>query len=114
MLKAPIVHPKFGPRLVAEKRHHHRPMTEERKSDRDPNDTVKITFTVKDESMEPWFDKRIADLKEYDAGFYCQINSWLHGVLYTLTTTQRHLEHEDFKKFMFQVKLKLGEDVKIR
>jgi len=83
-------------------------------SEHDPNDPVKISFTVKDEAMEPWFDKRIADLKEYDAGFYCQTNSWLHGVLYTLTTTRRHLEHEDFKKFMFQVKLKLGEDVKIR
>jgi len=43
-----------------------------------------------------------------------QTNSWMHGVLYTLTTTYRHLEHEDFKKFMFQVKLKLGEDVTIR
>ena len=83
-------------------------------TEKDPNDPVKISFTVKDESMEPWFDKRIAELKEYDAGFYCQINSWLHGVLYTITTTHRHLEHDDYKKFMFQVKLKLGEDVKIR
>jgi len=89
-------------------------MTEERKADRDPNDPVKISFTVKDAEMEPWFDKRIAELKEYDPGFYCQINSWMHGVLYTITTTHRHLNSEDYKKFMFQVKLKLGEDVKIR
>lgn len=113
-MKMPAVHPIFGRRLMPEQRHHYTPLTEEEKTERDPNDPVKITFVVKDIEMEPWFDKRIADLKEYNAGFYCQINSWLHGLLYTITTTHRHLEHEDFKKFIFQVKLKLGQDVKIR
>lgn len=83
-------------------------------SEHDPNDPVKITFMCKDTELEPWFNKRIADLKEYDAGFYCQERDTIAGTLYQITTTYRHLEHDDFKKFMFQVKLKLGEDVKIR
>lgn len=113
-MKVPKVHPIYGPRLMPQQRHHYTPLNEEQKDERDPNDPVKISFTVKDEAVEAWVDKRIAELKEYDAGFYCQVNSWLHGVLYTLTTTHQHLEHEDFKKFIFQVKLKLGKDVKIR
>ena len=83
-------------------------------SDKDPNDPVKISFTCPPELHEDWVDTKIAALKDYDPGFYVMETETRMGRLYQLHTTQKHLEHEDFRKFMFQVKIRLGQDVKIR
>lgn len=115
MMKIPTVHPKFGPRLIPpHKRHHYTPLTEEEKNERDPSDPVKISFVVPDPEMEDWFDERLKILKDYDASFYVHLNSTLNGVLYQLSTKYRNLQSDEYKKFMFQVKLKLGKDVKVR
>lgn len=87
-------------------------------SERDPNDPVKISFTVlfteNSEANEAWAFKRIEALREYDEGFYCRNFTTRKGQIFILETKAQNLQHEEFKKFMFQVKLKLGEDVKIR
>ncbi len=81
---------------------------------RDPNDTRQISFTV-DEAESEWVDKNLDRLKEYDPGFYVRII----GIgdtkyLYKITTQQKHLEHEDAKKFLFQLELRFGTKLKIR
>ena len=81
---------------------------------KDPNDPVRISFTCPPELYEDWIAEKIATLKDYDPGFYVMEVSTRMGTLYQLHTTQKHLEHADFKKFMFQVKMRLGQDVKIR
>ena len=80
----------------------------------DPNDPVKISFTCTAEEFEDWVDERIRALEEYDEGFYVQRLSTVRGTIYQLHTTARHMEHDDFKRFLFQVKLKFGEAAKIR
>ena len=113
-MKTPTVNPIYGQRLTPEQRHYYTPLTEEQKTERDPNDPVRISFVVTDPEMEAWFDERLKILKDYDANFYVQINSTLNGVLYQISTRYRNMQSEEYKKFIFQVKLKLGEDVKIR
>jgi len=83
-------------------------------NEKDPNDPVKISFTVKDESLESWFDERIHLLRVYDPLFYCHQIPTKNGTMYQITTKYRNLQSEDYKKFMFQIKLKLGEDAKVR
>ena len=81
---------------------------------RDQSDTRQISFMV-DEAESEWVDKRLDKLKEYDPGFYVRII----GVgdtkyLYKITTHQKNLEHEDAKKFLFQLELRFGTKLKIR
>ncbi len=81
---------------------------------RDKNDTRQISFVV-DEDEVDWIDKRLNQLKEYDPGFYVRII----GVgdtkyLYKITTQQKNLEHDDAKKFLFQLELRFGPKLKIR
>lgn len=80
----------------------------------DPNDPVKISFVVTDTATEDWVDERLKILKDYDANFYVQINSWLNGVLYQISTKYRSTQSDEFKKFMFQLKLKIDREIKIR
>ena len=80
----------------------------------DQNDTRQISFVV-DEDEVDWIDKRLNQLKEYDPGFYVRII----GVgdtkyLYKITTQQKNLEHDDAKKFLFQLELRFGPKLKIR
>lgn len=82
--------------------------------ERDPNDTVKISFPVKDEEMIEWIDSRVDILKKYDPGFYIKTFCIGDRYLYHIFTQAKHLEHEEYKKFIFQVTLKVGQDVKIR
>ena len=81
---------------------------------RDPNDTRQISFTV-DQTESEWIDKNLNRLKEYDPGFYVQIiarSDKRH--MYKITTHQKNLEHEDAKKFLFQLELRFGAKLKIR
>ena len=80
----------------------------------DPNDPVKISFMC-DAEFEGWVDEKVAKLREYDEGFYVmQMSTNSGGSIYYITTTARHLGHDDFKRFLFQIKLKFGEGAKIR
>ena len=80
----------------------------------DPNDPVKISFTCTEEQYEDWVNEKIRKLEDYDEGFYVQQLSTMTGTIYQLHTTARHLEHDDFKRFLFQIKLKFGQEAKIR
>jgi len=82
-------------------------------NEKDPNDSVKISFTI-DEELVGWMDGRLKILKDYDPGFYCQETIRTVGILYQITTKYRNIHSDEYKRFMFQVKLKLGHDVKIR
>lgn len=62
-----------------------------------------------------WIDARLKILKDYDPGFYVRII----GVgddkyMYKITTQHKHLEHGEFKKFMFQLVLRFGDKVTLR
>lgn len=85
----------------------------------DSNDVRLITFSINPEDVD-WIDKKLATLKEYDPGFYVQIIDLNHKqgkynqYIYKISTHQSNLEHEAFKKFIFQLGLKLGGKLKIR
>ena len=79
----------------------------------DPNDPVKISFLCGTE-FEEWVDEKILALEDYDEGYYVQRIDTMRGTLYQLQTTARHIEHDDFKRFLFQIKLKFGEEAKVR
>lgn len=83
----------------------------------DINDLRLISFSVNLENSI-WIDKKIATLKNYDPGFYVQIIGVKRKedieYLYRISTHQINLEHEAFKKFIFQLELKLGNKLKIR
>jgi len=80
----------------------------------DPSDTRQISFMLDLKDSE-WIDKKLEVLREHDAGFYVHcIGVGDFENLYKITTKHANLQHDDFKKFMFQVELKLGNKVKIR
>lgn len=80
----------------------------------DPNDTRQISFVLNHADSE-WVDARLKILKEYDPGFYVRIMELLDDkYLYKITTQQKHLEHGEFKKFMFQLVLRFGDKIKLR
>lgn len=84
------------------------------KNPRDQNDTRLITFTA-DEAGAEWVDKKVEQLKEYNPGFYVQIIAHGSGqYIYKITTHQKNLEHDDAKKFLFQLELRFGSKLKIR
>lgn len=84
------------------------------KNPHDQNDTRLITFTA-DEAGAEWFDKKVEQLKEYDPGFYVQVIEHGDGqYIYKITTHQKNLEHDDAKKFLFQLELRFGSKLKIR
>ncbi len=87
-------------------------------TEKDSNDPVRISFTVPaDDSSaknEAWVFERLGALKEYDPGFYYKNYTSKMGEIFMVDTKMKNLEHAEFKKFMFQVKIKLGQDVKIR
>ena len=78
----------------------------------DQNDTRLITFTV-DQVGADWVDKNLDRLKEYDSGFYVKILDLGSKYIYQITTHQKNLEHEDAKKFLFQLELRFGSKLKI-
>ena len=79
----------------------------------DPNDPVKISF-VANEEYEDWIDEKLKTLKDYDSSFFVQQTATRGGILYQISTKHRNMRSEEYKRFMFQVKLKLGRDVKVR
>lgn len=83
--------------------------------DRDPNDSVRISIFVKDnEDNEEWVYERLDTLKEYDPGFHYSELPTKRGTIIIIDTHVRNMEHQDFKKFIFQAKIKFAENVKIR
>lgn len=83
--------------------------------ERDPNDSVRISIFVKEgDDNEDWVYERLETLKDYDPGFhYSELPTRL-GTIIIIDTHVRNTEHQDFKKFMFQAKIKFAENVKIR
>lgn len=82
--------------------------------ERDPNDTRQISFLISHEDSE-WVDDRLAILKAYDPGFYVRIiGIGDHQYMYKITTQQRHFDHDEFKKFMFQLMLRFGDEITLR
>lgn len=80
----------------------------------DQNDTRLISFTV-DQAGVDWVDKNLSRLKEYDPGFYVQVIARSdEQYTYKITTHQKNLEHEDAKKFLFQLELRFGAKLNIR
>ncbi len=80
----------------------------------DQNDTRQISFML-DEAEVDWVDKNITRLKECDPGFYVRvIGIGDTKYLYKITTHQKNLEHDDAKKFLFQLELRFGAKLKIR
>lgn len=62
-----------------------------------------------------WVDARLKILKEYDPGFYVRVIAFGDDkYMYKITTQHKHFEHDEFKKFMFQLVLRLGDKVKLR
>lgn len=83
-------------------------------NEKDPNDTRQISFVI-NKSESQWVDKRITALKEYDPGFYVRIlEIGADEYLYKITTHQSNMEHETYKKFIFQLELRFGKVLKIR
>lgn len=80
----------------------------------DPNDTRQISFIVSHADSE-WVDERLIILKEYDPGFYVRIiGIGDFNYMYKITTQHKHFEHDEFKKFMFQLQLRFGDQIKLR
>ncbi len=80
----------------------------------DQNDTRLISFMI-DQTDSDWVDKILDRLKAYDPGFYVRvIGIGDTKYLYKISTHQKNLEHEDAKKFLFQLELRLGPKLKIR
>lgn len=88
--------------------------TETQTDSHDPNDTRQISFIVSHADSE-WIDKRLEILKEYDPGFYARIiGIGDDKYMYKITTQHKHFEHDEFKKFMFQLVLRFGDQIKLR
>jgi hypothetical protein len=84
-------------------------------AEKDPNDPVRISIFIKDgESNEDWVYDRLRTLREYDPGFYYREMPTKRGTIIIIDTKARNMEHGDFKKFIFQAKIKFAENVKIR
>lgn len=88
-------------------------MDETQTAEHDPNDPRVISFTI-DKESSAWVDKAIERLDNYDPGFYVRIIGIEDNYLYKISTTQKHLEHEEAKKFLFQLELRFGRTLKIR
>lgn len=83
-------------------------------TDKDPDDPVVISFTTKDPDISKWIDEKLSALHEADPSFYVQMHQLDTCVFYSISTKAKNLEHDAYKRFMFQAGLKLGYDVKIR
>jgi hypothetical protein len=84
-------------------------------TEKDPNDPVRISIFIKDgDDNEDWVYDRLRTLKEYDPGFYYREIPTKLGTIFTIDTKVRNMEHQDFKKFLFQARIKFAENVKIR
>ena len=82
--------------------------------DKDPNDMVNITIQSDDPDAEEWLYSKIETLKEYDPGFYYSFVKTRFGFLCKISTKVRNTEHDDFKRFFFQARIKFAENLKIR
>jgi hypothetical protein len=84
-------------------------------TEKDPNDPVRISIFIKDgDDNEDWVYDRLRTLKDYDPGFYYREIPTKLGTIFTIDTKVRNMEHQDFKKFLFQARIKFAENVKIR
>lgn len=86
--------------------------------DRDPNDSVRITILIQEGigrmDSEVWIESKLEVLKEYDPGFYYRVFQTRQGTLYTIDTKVRNTEHDDFRRFLFQARIKFAENLKIK
>lgn len=82
-------------------------------NEKDPNDTRQISFMI-DTKQSERIDKLLDNLKDYDPGFYIRIIGIGDNYLYKISTHQSNMEHETYKKFIFQVELMLGSKLTIR
>jgi hypothetical protein len=90
-------------------------MTTTEKDPKDPNDPVRISIFVPfDEDNEDWVYDKLDTLKEYDPGFYYRELDTKNGTMFIIDTKVKNMEHQDFKKFLFQARIKFAENVKIR
>jgi len=88
--------------------------TENQTDSFDPNDTRQISFLINREESD-WVDVHLDRLQEYDPEFYVRIiGVGDHQYLYKITTKHRNLQHEDYKKFEFQMQLRFANTLKIR
>lgn len=86
--------------------------------DRDPNDSIRITIFVDTgvgqlDSVE-WVASKLETLKEYDSNFYYKTFETRMGTMFTVDTKVRNTLHDDFKRFLFQARIKFAENLKIR
>lgn len=86
--------------------------------DRDPNDSIRITIFVDTglgqlDSVD-WVASKLETLKEYDANFYYKTFETRMGTMFTVDTKVRNTLHDDFKRFLFQARIKFAENLKIR
>lgn len=83
--------------------------------EKDSNDPVRISIFIKDgDDNEDWVYEKLRALKEYDPGFYHRELPTKRGTVFTIDTKVRNMAHTDFKKFLFQARIKFAENLKIR
>lgn len=86
--------------------------------DRDPNDSIRISILVEmnDDMWDgaEWVESKLNALKEYDEGFYYKTHNTRQGTLFLIDTKVRNTLHDDFKKFLFQARIKFAENIKVR
>jgi len=86
--------------------------------DRDPSDSLRITIYVETglgqlDSVK-WVESKLETLKEYDGNFYYKTFETRMGTMFTIDTKVRNTQHDDFKRFLFQSRIKFAENLKIR
>ena len=106
----PLVHPVYGPRLVARKRHEYKPLTDEQKAERET--PSHLSFVIEDDSFADEIDRKL------------QAAQWEHKNFYFrhIETRTKHIfqidaksvEEDDLKKILFIVGLKSGAGIKKR
>lgn len=90
-------------------------LTLSNETEKDPNDPVRISIFVKEgDDNEDWVCDKLRTLDDYDPGFYYRELPTRTGTIFIVDTKVRNMEHQDFKKFLFQARIKFAENVKIR
>ena len=83
-------------------------------SPKDSSDTRQISFMVSHADSE-FVDTKLDILQAYDPEFYVRIiGIGDFNYMYKITCKQYNMEHDEYKKFMFQMSLRFGDKVKIR
>ena len=83
--------------------------------DRDPSDSLRITIFVNEgDENEAWVRTKTDEMKKWVDGVYVRELETKRGTMFTLDTKVRVASHPDFKKFIFQARIKFAENCKIR